>query len=118
MMNNASPSVSSPSSHESALRLLPLVAIVFSGFLAVGLPLPALPLYVNGGGVVPIGEALWSKGLPLGTVMALMMSAIALSIPEAVMLRRVLKPQLLALFFGSVAVAIMVVGYLFNFIYA
>ena len=48
MMNNATPSVSSPSSHESALRLLPLVAIVFSGFLAVGLPLPALPLYVNG----------------------------------------------------------------------
>ena len=80
--------------------------------------LAGLPLYVNGGGVVPIGEALWSKGLPLGTVMALMMSAIALSIPEAVMLRRVLKPQLLALFFGSVAVAIMVVGYLFNFIYA
>lgn len=80
--------------------------------------LVGLPLYVNGGGVVPIGEALWSKGLPLGTVMALMMSAIALSIPEAIMLRRVLKPQLLALFFGSVAVAIMVVGYLFNFIYA
>lgn len=80
--------------------------------------LVGLPLYVNGGGVVPIGEALWSKGLPLGTVMALMMSAIALSIPEAVMLRRVLKPQLLALFFGSVAAAIMVVGYLFNFLYA
>ena len=80
--------------------------------------LAGLPLYVNGGGVVPIGEALWSKGMPLGTVMALMMSAIALSIPEAVMLRRVLKPQLLALFFGSVAVAIMVVGYLFNFIHA
>ena len=80
--------------------------------------LVGLPLYVNGGGVVPIGEALWSKGLPLGTVMALMMSAIALSVPEAVMLRRVLKPQLLALFFGSVAAAIIVVGYLFNFIYA
>ena len=80
--------------------------------------LVGMPLYVNGGGVVPIGEALWSKGLPLGTVMALMMSAIALSIPEAVMLRRVLKPQLLAIFFGSVAVAIMLVGYLFNFIHA
>ncbi len=80
--------------------------------------LAGAPLYVNGGGVVPIGEALWSKGLPLGTVMALMMSAIAISIPEAVMLRRVLKPKLLALFFASVAVGIMVVGYLFNFIYA
>ncbi len=80
--------------------------------------LVGLPLYVNGGGVVPIGEALWSKGLPLGTVMALMMSAIALSVPEAIMLRRVLKPRLLALFFGSVAAAIVVVGYLFNLIYA
>ena len=68
--------------------------------------------------MVPIGEALWSKGLPLGTVMALMMSALEISIPEAVMLSRVIKPKLLALFFASVAVGIMVVGYLFNFIYA
>lgn len=80
--------------------------------------LAAVPLYVNGGGVVPIGEALWSKGLPLGTVMAFMMAAIALSIPEAIMLRRVLKPPLLALFFGAVTVGIMVVGYLFNLLYA
>ena len=76
------------------------------------------PLYVNGGGVVPIGEALWSKGLPLGTVMAFMMSAIALSIPEAIMLRRVMKPPLLGIFFGAVTVGIIVVGYLFNLLYA
>lgn len=87
----------------------------------LGVPLATLfgiPLYVNGGGVVPIGEALWAKGMPLGTVMSLMMGAIALSIPEGIMLRRVLKPQLLALFFGSVAVGIIIVGYTFNFIYA
>ncbi|MEZ5154297.1 permease [Rhodococcus zopfii] len=86
-----------------------------------GVPLATLfgvPLYVNGGGVVPIGEALWAKGTPLGTVMALMMASIALSIPEGILLRRVLKPQLLALFFGSVTVGIIIVGYLFNFIYA
>ena len=69
-------------------------------------------------GVVPIGEALWSKGLPLGTVMAFMMSAIALSIPEAIMLRRVMKPPLLGIFFGAVTVGIIVVGYLFNLLYA
>ena len=89
-----------------------------SNLLAV--PLAALlgvPLYVNGAGVVPIGEALWAKGVPLGTVMAFMMSAIALSIPSAVMLRRVLKPPLLAAFFGAVTLGIIVVGYLFNFLY-
>lgn len=77
-----------------------------------------VPLYVNGGGIVPIGEALWSKGMPVGTVMSLMMGAIALSIPEGIMLRRVLKPQLLALFFGAVTVGIIAVGYLLNIFYA
>ena len=72
------------------------------------------PLYVNGAGVVPIAEALWAKGVPLGTVMAFIMSTIALSIPQAVMLRRVLKPPLLGLFFGTVTLGIMLIGYLFN----
>lgn len=80
--------------------------------------LAAVPLYVNGGGVVPIAEALWSKGMPLGTTMSFMMSAIALSIPEAIMLRRVLKPPLLAIFFGAVVLGIIVIGYLFNIIFA
>ncbi|QOR47162.1 permease [Trueperella pecoris] len=82
-----------------------------------GVPLATLigvPLYANGGGVVPIGEALWAKGMPLGTVMALMMGAIALSIPEAIMLRKVMKPKLLAIFFGAVTAGIILVGYLFN----
>lgn len=80
--------------------------------------LAGVPLYVNGAGVVPIAEALWSKGVSLGTVMALIMSAIALSVPQAVMLRRVLKPPLLALFFGSVTIGIMLIGYLFNAVFA
>jgi len=86
----------------------------------LAVPLAALlgaPLYVNGAGAVPIAEALWSKGVPLGTVMALTMSSIALSVPEAIMLRRVLKPPLLALFFGSVTLGIIAVGYLFNVLY-
>lgn len=78
--------------------------------------LAGTPLYVNGAGVVPIAEALWAKGMSLGTVMAFTMSTIALSIPQAVMLRRVLKPPLLAIFFGTVAVGIMIIGFLFNLI--
>jgi uncharacterized protein len=54
--------------------------------------------------------------MSLGTVMAFMMSSIALSIPQAVMLRRVLKPPLLALFFGSVALGIVALGFLFNMV--
>jgi uncharacterized membrane protein YraQ (UPF0718 family) len=77
----------------------------------------AVPLYVNGAGVVPIGEAMWAKGMSLGTTMAFIMSAIALSIPAAVMLRRVLRPPLLALYFGSVTIGIIIVGYLFNALY-
>ncbi|MGV3759148.1 MAG: permease, partial [Actinomycetota bacterium] len=75
-----------------------------------------VPLYVNGAGVVPIAEALWAKGAALGTVMAFTMSTIALSIPQAVMLRRVLKPPLLALFFGAVTVGIVLIGVLFNLV--
>lgn len=77
-----------------------------------------VPLYVNGGGIVPIAEVLWTKGVPLGTVMALMMGSIALSIPEAIMLRKVMKSQLLAIFFTMVMLGIIAVGYLFNFFYA
>lgn len=75
-----------------------------------------IPLYVNGAGVVPIAEALWTKGMSLGTVMAFTMSSIALSVPMAVMLRRVLKPPLLALFFGAVTIGIVLIGVLFNLV--
>ncbi len=83
-------------------------------FSVVVATLAGVPLYVNGAGVVPIAEALWTKGVSLGTVMAFTMSCIALSIPQAIMLRRVLKPPLLALFFGAVTFGIIVIGFLFN----
>jgi len=75
-----------------------------------------VPLYSNAAGVIPIVSALMEKGASLGTVLAFMMSVVGLSLPEAIILRRVLKPQLIAVFIGTVAVAIVVTGYLFNWI--
>lgn len=75
-----------------------------------------VPLYSNAAGVIPIVSALMEKGASLGTVLAFMMSVIGLSLPEVIILRRVLKPQLIAVFVGTVAAAIIVTGYLFNFI--
>jgi len=73
-----------------------------------------VPMYSNAAGIIPIVQALLGKGAALGTVLAFMMSVIALSLPEAIILRKVLKPQLIAVFFGVVAVGIMLVGFLFN----
>jgi uncharacterized membrane protein YraQ (UPF0718 family) len=75
-----------------------------------------VPMYSNAAGIIPIVQALLGKGAALGTVLAFMMAVIALSLPEAIILRKVLKPRLLAAFFGVVAIGIMAVGYLFNFI--
>jgi uncharacterized membrane protein YraQ (UPF0718 family) len=75
-----------------------------------------IPLYANAAGVVPLAEALWVKGAGLGTVMAFMMSVVALSLPSLIMLRRVLKMPLLALFTGLVAAGIIIVGLLLNLI--
>lgn len=72
------------------------------------------PLYANPAGVVPLASALHDKGVPLGTLMAFMMSLVALSVPSLVMLRRVMKPQLLALFTGTVLAGIFVIGLFFN----
>lgn len=79
--------------------------------LAVAL---GVPLYSNAAGVIPIVQALTAKGMAIGTVLAFMMAVTALSLPEAVILSNVLKKPLLATFFGIVATAIVVVGYLFN----
>ena len=76
----------------------------------------AVPMYSNAAGTIPIVQALLGKGMPLGTTLAFMMGITALSLPEMVILRRVLKPQLLAIFIGTVASGIVVVGYLFNFL--
>ena len=73
-----------------------------------------VPLYSNAAGVIPIVQALTAKGMAIGTVLAFMMAVTALSLPEAIILKNVLKNRLLVVFFGTVAVAITCVGYLFN----
>ena len=73
-----------------------------------------VPWYSNAAGVIPIVEALMGQGAALGTTLAFMMSVIAISFPEVVILRKVLKPKLIAVFIGVVAVGITIVGYLFN----
>jgi len=73
-----------------------------------------VPLYSNAAGIIPIVQALTAKGMAIGTVLAFMMAVTALSLPEAVILSNVLKKPLLATFFGTVAFAIVLVGYLFN----
>ena len=73
-----------------------------------------VPMYSNIAGVIPVVEALLGKGAALGTVLAFMMSVIALSLPEMIILRKVLKPRLIASFIMIVATGILIVGYLFN----
>ncbi|WP_041273482.1 permease [Desulforapulum autotrophicum] len=75
-----------------------------------------IPMYSNAAGVIPVVEALLGKGAALGSVLAFMMSVIALSLPEMVILRKVLKPRLIGVFVGVVASGILFVGYLFNII--
>jgi len=76
-----------------------------------------VPLYSNAAGIIPIVQALLEKGASLGTVLAFMMSVIGLSLPETIILKKVLKIQLIAVFVGVVATGIIIVGYLFNFIF-
>jgi uncharacterized membrane protein YraQ (UPF0718 family) len=83
----------------------------FAPLVAVAL---GVPLYSNAAGILPLIEALHAKGLAMGTLLAFMMSTVALSLPEMILLRRVLKPQLLAVFVAVVATAILATGYLFN----
>ena len=73
-----------------------------------------VPLYSNAAGILPLVDALYAKGMPMGTLLAFMMATVALSLPEMILLRRVLKPRLIAVFAGVTAVGIVAVGYLFN----
>ncbi len=73
-----------------------------------------VPLYSNAAGVIPIVYALMEKGLSMGTVLAFMMAVTALSLPEMIILRKVLKVPLLAVFVGIMTVTITAVGYIFN----
>lgn len=75
-----------------------------------------IPMYANAAGIIPIVEALLAKGAALGTVLAFMMSVIALSLPEMIILRNVLKPTLIAIFISIVGLGILIVGFLFNWI--
>jgi uncharacterized membrane protein YraQ (UPF0718 family) len=75
-----------------------------------------VPMYTNAAGIIPIVEALIGKGAALGTVLAFMMSVIALSAPEMIILRKALKPTLIATFAGVVATGILLVGYVFNWL--
>jgi uncharacterized membrane protein YraQ (UPF0718 family) len=78
--------------------------------------LVGIPLYANAAGIIPVVYVLMEKGAALGTVLAFMMSVVALSLPEMIILRRVLKPQLIAIFIGVVGLAIILTGYLFNLV--
>ena len=73
-----------------------------------------IPLYSNAAGTIPIVQALVEKGMPMGTALAFMMSIVAISTPEMIILRKVIKPKLIAIFIGIVSVAIVLIGYLFN----
>lgn len=79
-----------------------------------GAVLLGVPMYSNAAGIIPIVQALMEKGAPLGSVLAFMMSVVALSFPEMVILRKVLQPRLIAVFIGVVTAGIVAVGYLFN----
>jgi hypothetical protein len=78
----------------------------------------AIPLYSNAAGTIPIVQALLGKGMPLGTTLAFMMAITAISLPEFIILRRVIRWPLLAAFAATVTIGILSIGYLFNFLIA
>ena len=74
----------------------------------------AIPMYSNASGVLPVVQVLVEKGIPLGTAIAFMMGVVGLSLPEAMLLKKVMTFKLIAIFFGVVAICIIASGYLFN----
>jgi hypothetical protein len=95
------------------------MALVMGAHSFWSVPLAVLlgiPLYSNAAGIIPVVEALLGKGAAIGTVLAFMMSVIALSFPEMLMLRRVLKLKLILFFLITVTLGIIIVGYLFNWL--
>ena len=75
-----------------------------------------VPLYSNAAGTIPIVKSLIEKGLPLGTALSFMMAVTALSLPEMIILRKVLKPKLLAVYIAILTIGIIFTGYLFNWV--
>lgn len=89
--------------------------IIKGGIFAVPIAtLIGVPIYGSCAAIVPIAVALFQKGLPLGTALAFMMAVAALSLPEAIVLRRAMKLKLIAIFFGVVTLSIILIGYLLN----
>jgi len=89
-----------------------------AGIIAVPIAvILAVPLYSNASGVIPIIQALVAKGVSLGTALAFMMAVVGLSLPEAFILKKILKLPLLISFFAIVTLGIILIGYLFNFIF-
>ena len=78
--------------------------------------LVGVPMYSNTAGILPIMQVLVEKGIPLGTVIAFSMAVVALSIPEALLLKKIMTTKMLAIFFAVVTVCIIVSGYIFNLI--
>ncbi len=76
----------------------------------------AVPMYSNASGILPVVQVLVAKGIPLGTAIAFMMGVVGLSLPEAMLLKKVMTWKLIAVFFGTVTVCIIISGYLFNII--
>lgn len=91
--------------HSGAWWTVPLAAVV------------AVPLYSNAVGVVPVLQALVLKGVPIGTAFAFMMATVGLSLPEALILKKVMSLKLLAIFFGTVTTGIILIGYLLNILF-
>lgn len=92
---------------ENYIKADNIFAVPISAILAV-------PMYANAVGVIPIMQSLVEKGIPLGTAMAFMMAVVGLSLPEALILKRVMKIKLLVYFFGITTINIIIIGYLFN----
>ena len=76
----------------------------------------AIPMYSNASGVIPVIQSLIEKGIPIGTAIAFMMAVVGLSLPEAILLKKVMKMKLIAIYFTTIGLSIMGIGYLFNFL--
>ena len=76
----------------------------------------AVPMYANAAGIVPVIQVFVAKGVPLGTAIAFMMAVVGLSLPEATLLKKVMTWKLIGVFFGTITLFIIVLGYLFNFV--
>ena len=86
-----------------------LVAVPIATILAV-------PMYSNAAGILPVVQVLVAKGIPLGTAIAFMMGVVGLSLPEAMLLKKVMTVKLIGIFFGVVTLCIIISGYVFNLI--